>query len=165
MTISGVNSSSTLQMLLLLQQQAKAATDDAHAANASDLAGQNVPDATTQVGTNDQTATDGPPSLDPALSPEAISQLLLQLQAQEASLDTTLLLGGGNPGAGGNTLLDYLNGNTGPSSTGDPLLDPLTNIGATSATAATQAPAPDPSGDMTVEEAQQLDELLRELEG
>ncbi len=120
MTVSGVNNLISLQesqLIHMLQQQSAKARADANAQQrqaqaASD--GQNLPGADSQTGTNSQAdaVTAAPVSaelLDPALSPEKINALLLQLQTQQASLDTTLMLGGDElAGAGGKTLLNYL---------------------------------------------------------
>ncbi len=51
---------------------------------------------------------DGLKSFLPALSPDNINSLLLEMQTHQASLDTTLLLGGSAAGPGGRTLVDYL---------------------------------------------------------
>jgi len=79
------------------------------------LAGQNLPATDHELTTAqaESTAQIEPPTsyspvLDPAMSPENISALLSALQTQQASLDTTMSLGGSASGPGGKTLLDYL---------------------------------------------------------
>jgi len=122
MNVSSVNSVISLQesqlIQMLHQQVARSRVDsDAEQRRAQfALAGQNLPSADNQVGVNSQSEgsarTEASSSysqpLDPAMSPENISALLLALQTQQASLDTTLLLGGSAAGPGGKTLVDYL---------------------------------------------------------
>lgn len=112
MSIGSVNSPLSLQesqLLQILQQQsamrakAKGAGDPAEPGDAK--SGQNLPGGT------DVQANTAVQDLDPDLSPEKISALLLALQTQQASLDTTLLLGGSSAGPGGKTLVDYLTAN------------------------------------------------------
>ena len=112
MSVGSVNSPLSLQesqLLQILQQQsamrakAKSAGDSAETSDAKN--GQNLPGGT------DVQADAAAQNLDPNLSPEKISALLLALQTQQASLDTTLLLGGSSAGPGGKTLVDYLTAN------------------------------------------------------
>ena len=99
------------QLLQILQQQsalrakAKGTPDSDETENTK--AGQNLPPDGKAGGTDVQ-ALD---NMDPELSPEKISALLLALQTQQASLDTTLLLGSSSAGANGKTLVDYLTAN------------------------------------------------------
>jgi hypothetical protein len=136
MSISGVNSMISLQesqLIQMLQQQAAKARADAGARDrqaqvAGD--GQNLPgtDNTAGVPADAVVATDGvdvpPPQMDPALSPENINALLVSLQTQQASLETTLMLGGSSTGPGGKTLVDYL---TNPNSIGAAANDDAAN--------------------------------------
>lgn len=121
MSIGSVNSPLSLQesqLLQILQQQsamrakAKSAGDQAETGDAK--SGQNLPGGT------DVRADTAAQNLDPNLSPEKISALLLALQTQQASLDTTLLLGGSSAGPGGKTLVDYLTANN---NVANPLMD------------------------------------------
>lgn len=118
MSISSINSPLSLQesqLVQILQQQAafRAKTQGASAEESE--AGQNLP-----AGTNAPAggAPAAPQDLDPDLSPQKISALLLALQTQQASLDTTLLLGGSTAGPGGKTLADYLTANSNVSQLG-----------------------------------------------
>jgi hypothetical protein len=107
MNLSSVNSPLSLQesqLVQILQQQAAFRAKAQGAKPEETEAGQNLP-----AGTN---APATPPDLDPELSPQKISALLLALQTQQASLDTTLLLGGSTAGPGGKTLADYLTSNS-----------------------------------------------------
>jgi len=114
MTLYGVNNGISLQesqLIQLLQQQASRALGQS--AEAQDQAkaagtGQNMPSQadTTASGSAVPVAQWQP--TDPALNPENINALLLELQTQQSSLDTTLLLSGSEVGPGGKTLADYL---------------------------------------------------------
>ena len=122
MSVSSVNSLISLQesqlIHMLHQQTGRSRVDNGTEQRRAQfaLAGQNLPGGDSHAGTNGQ--SEGPARaeashsysqpLDPAMSPENISALLLALQTQQASLDTTLLLGGSAAGPGGKTLLDYL---------------------------------------------------------
>jgi len=122
MSVSSVSSLISLQesqlIHLLHQQTTRARTDGSAEQRRAQfaLAGQNLPGADIQTSPKSQTETAGQsdPSasfsqpLDPAMSPDNISALLLALQTQQASLDTTMLLGTSAEGPGGRTLLDYL---------------------------------------------------------
>ena len=103
MHLSSVNSPLSLQesqLVHILQQQAAFRAKAQGVQAAENEAGQKLP-----AGTN---APATPQNLDPDLSPQKISALLLALQTQQASLDTTLLLDGSATGPGGKTLADYL---------------------------------------------------------
>lgn len=109
MSIGSVNSPLSLQesqLIQILQQQSAFRAKANGTANPEDSAtadaGQNLP------GGKD---IQGDSNLDPDLAPEKISALLLALQTQQASLDTTLLLGGSSRSSSGNTLVDYLTAN------------------------------------------------------
>ncbi len=54
--------------------------------------------------------------LDPQFAPENITALVLALETQQASLDSTMLLSGSAAGPGGRSLIDYL---TSPESVND----------------------------------------------
>ncbi len=117
MTLYGVNNGISLQesqLIQMLQQQAARArsqTGHAHDHAQATGAGQNMPGEQSQTGS---AATGGGATVaqwqpaDPALSPESINALLLQLQTQQSSLDTTLLLSNSEAGTDGKTLVDYL---------------------------------------------------------
>ncbi|MBY0511130.1 MAG: hypothetical protein K2P94_13390 [Rhodospirillaceae bacterium] len=114
MSLSSVNSPLSLQesqLVQILQQQAAFRAKAQSAKPEENEAGQNLP-----AGTN---APAIPQDLDPDLSPQKISALLLALQTQQASLDTTLLLGGSAAGPGGKILADYLTTNSNVSQLGD----------------------------------------------
>ncbi len=122
MAVSSVNNLISLQesqlIQLLAQQSARARTEGnaenrkAWQAAQGAESGQNLPGQPKAPGINDQPAADEPLAafepIDPALSPDNINALLLEMQTQQASLDTTLLLGGSTAGPGGRTLVDYL---------------------------------------------------------
>ena len=104
MAISGVNNLISLQesqLIHMQQQQSAKARADANGQQKQAQAagdGQNLPGTDSQTGTNGQADATAAiaaaaEALDPALSPENINALLLQLQTQQASLDTTLMLG------------------------------------------------------------------------
>ena len=128
-------------MQLIQQQAAKAlaGTNTAQKQAQTTAGGQNVPSDGTdgqtgatadQAGVSDATTQ----TMDPNLSPENISALLLELQTQQASLDTTLLLGGSTAGPGGKTLVDYLNtsstanNNGGAAASSDPVSDGMSLV-------------------------------------
>ena len=118
MSISSVNSPLSLQesqLVQILQQQAAFRAKTQGASAEENEAGQNLP-AGTNAPAGGAPAT--PQDLDPDLSPQKISALLLALQTQQASLDTTLLLGGSTAGPGGETLADYLTANSNVSQLG-----------------------------------------------
>jgi hypothetical protein len=107
MSVGSVNSPLSLQesqLLQILQQQSAFRTKAQGSAQDTDKTGtktgQNLPGGTDVQGSDT--------NLDPELSPDKISALLLALQTQQASLDTTLLMGGAGTGNGGNSLVDYL---------------------------------------------------------
>jgi hypothetical protein len=106
MHLSSVNSPLSLQesqLVQILQQQAAFRAKVQDPKTEENETGQNLP-----AGTN-APATDQ--NLDPDLSPQKINALLLALQTQQASLDTTLLLSGSTASPGGKTLADYLTSN------------------------------------------------------
>jgi hypothetical protein len=106
MHLSSVNSPLSLQesqLIQILQQQVAFRAKAQAPKTEENETGQNLP-----AGTN-APATDQ--NLDPDLSPQKINALLLALQTQQASLDTTLLLSGSTAGPGGKTLADYLTSN------------------------------------------------------
>lgn len=117
MTLYGVNNGISLQesqLIQMLQQQAARARSQAgHAHDHAQAtgAGQNMPGEQNHPGSaatgSGATVAQWQPA-DPALSPENINALLLHLQTQQSSLDTTLLLSGSDAGPGGKTLVDYL---------------------------------------------------------
>ncbi len=122
MTVSTVNNLISLQesqlIQMLHQQQARARTDTGAENRRAWMAGggQNLPGTADRAGAEDPAPSAQPtlaaPSAwepaDPALSPDSINALLLALQTQQASLDTTVMLDGSTAGPGGRTLLDYL---------------------------------------------------------
>ncbi len=121
MSVSSVSSLISLQesqlIQMLHQQTARAKADGSAEQRRTQfaLAGQNLPGADPEITnvqpestTQTEPQTSYTPVLDPAMSPENISALLLDLQTQQASLDTTMSLGGSAAGPGGKTLLDYL---------------------------------------------------------
>jgi hypothetical protein len=106
MHLSSVNSPLSLQesqLIQILQQQVAFRAKAQAPKTEENETGQNLP-----AGTN-APATDQ--NLDPDLSPQKINALLLALQTQQASLDTTLLLSSSTAGPGGKTLADYLTSN------------------------------------------------------
>ncbi len=123
MTVSSVNTLISLQesqLIHMLQQQTTRAKTEAGAEQRRAWlasGGQDLPGAVAQPGTNDPAddsavkvgvaSTPWEPA-DPALNPDNINALLLSLQTQQASLDTTLLLDGSSAGPGGRSLIDYL---------------------------------------------------------
>jgi len=119
MSISSVNSPLSLQesqLVQILQQQAAFRAKTQGASAEENEAGQNLPAGTNAPAGSVPVAA--PQDLDPDLSPQKISALLLALQTQQASLDTTLLLGGSTAGPGGETLADYLTANSNVSQLG-----------------------------------------------
>ena len=122
MTVSSVNnliSFQESQLIQMLQQQAARARADAGAEHRQawmTSGGQNLPGADATAAPADQSPTPRSESAaiaawepsDPSLSPDNINALMLALQTQQASLDTTLLLDNSTAGPGGRTLVDYL---------------------------------------------------------
>lgn len=122
MTVSTVNnliSHQESQLIQILhQQQARARTDTGPESRRAWMAGggQNLPGADDRAGPDDPAPsapqTPALPSAwepaDPALSLANINTLLLALQTQQASLDTTVMIDGSAAGPGGRNLIDYL---------------------------------------------------------
>lgn len=122
MAVSSVNNLISLQESQLIQslaqQSARARTETGAENRRAWMAaqgaegGQNLPPLQELPGADDQLAAEAAGTtfepIDPSFSPENINALLLAMQTQQASLDTTLLLGGSAAGPGGRTLVDYL---------------------------------------------------------
>ena len=120
MALSSVNNMISLQesqlIHMLEQGPARARVEDNAENRRAWMAagGQNLPVRTEVPGTNDRSiaqAAVAPETwepLDPAFNPENINALLLAMQTQQASLDTTLLVGNSSTGPGGRSLIDYL---------------------------------------------------------
>lgn len=122
MAVSSVSNMISLQKSQLIQslaqQSARTRSEGGAESRRAWLAaqgaegGQNLPRLPQVPGINDQPGAEESVVLfdpiDPALSPDNINALLLEMQTQQASLDTTLLLGGSAAGPGGRTLVDYL---------------------------------------------------------
>jgi len=122
MSVSSVNNLISLQESQLIQMlhgqpartKAEAGTENRRAWMAA--GGQNLPGAEgmkspaaegVETAPHEAEAAAMEP-IDPALSPANITALLLAMETQQSSLDTTLLLSNSGTGPGGRTLVDYL---------------------------------------------------------
>lgn len=120
MAVSSVNSMISFQesqlIHMLAQAPGRARTEDSAENRRAWLAagGQNLPAPLEGGGMKDPAVHHALPQdtpwepIDPAFSPEYINALLSAMQTQQASLDTTMLVGSSSAGPGGRTLVDYL---------------------------------------------------------
>ncbi len=120
MAVSSVNNMISLQesqlIHMLAQSPARARAEDSAENRRAWMAagGQNLPVGMELPGTKDRGTAETVPALetwepiDQAFSPDNINALLLAMQTQQASLDTTMLVGSSSAGPGGRTLVDYL---------------------------------------------------------
>lgn len=118
-TVTNLVSLQESQLIAMLHGQSTRARTDADLENRRAwmaAGGQNLPGADPAKGT-DVPAPEGTTAtaaqtvtepLDPQFSPENITALVLALETQQASLDTTLLLSGSAAGPRGRSLVDYL---------------------------------------------------------